>query len=217
MIEPDLVDDSASHVSIDLDRAREAVDPLSVPSSSFTESTASSAFIAGLLSSGIRKGQNIVWVSGSQKIFPPALKWFGISPQQVLFLQVKKEKDISWAIQEALKCSSLAAVVGELPEMTLTTSRRFQLTIEEAGVGCFLLRAKPKNLLTTAVSRWHIQPLHSVVDDGFPGIGHPRWQVKLLKARNGRPGAWDIEWFNGGFRYVSRLAVIHKVVQKQTG
>lgn len=181
------------------------------------EAAASSAFIAGLLSSCVSKESSIVWVGSSQKIFPPALKWFGLSPHQVLFLNIKKERDVLWAIQEALTCSSLAAVVGELPEINLTTSRRFQLAIEETGVGCFMLRAAPKNLLTTAVSRWHVQPLHSKVEDGFPGIGHPRWQVKLLKARNGKPGAWNIEWLSGSFRYVSKLAVMHKAAQKQTG
>ncbi len=87
----------------------------------------------------------------------------------------------------------------------------------KAGVGCFILRNKPKNVLTTGVSRWQIQPMHSEVEDGFPGLGHPRWQVKLLKVRNGSPGSWNIEWSNGGFRYVSKLGVIHKALQKQTG
>lgn len=181
------------------------------------EATASSAFISGLLSSHICTEQSIVWISASHKIFPPSLKWFGISPQQVLFLHVKKEKDVSWAIQEALKCSSLSAVVGELPEMALTTSRRFQLAIEKAGVGCFILRSNPKNLLTTTVSRWHVQPLPSSIEDYFPGLGHPRWRVNLLKARNGKTGTWDIEWVNGGFHYSPKLAVIHKALQKQTG
>ena len=181
------------------------------------EATASSAFISGLLSSSVHKEHSLVWISASQKIFPSALKWFGIQPHRVLFLHVKKEADVSWAVQEALKCSSLSAVVGELPELNLTESRRFQLAIEEAGVGCFILRRNPKNLLTTSVSRWHVQPLHSMVEDGFTGLGHPRWRVNLLKVRNGKPGNWDIEWSNGGFRYVSKLAVIHKSAQKKTG
>ncbi|MES2880937.1 MAG: Error-prone repair protein ImuA, partial [Bacteroidota bacterium] len=74
----------------------------------------------------------------------------------------------------------------------------------------------PKNLLTTAVSRWHIQPMHSNVENDFPGIGHPRWHVKLLKVRNGKPASWHVEWA-GGFHYVSKLAIMHKPVQTQTG
>lgn len=181
------------------------------------EATASSAFIAGLLSAHHHKARNMVWISSSQKIFPPALKWFGILPHQVLFLHIKKEADALWAIQEALKCSSLSAVIGELPELNLTTSRRFQLAIEEAGVGCFILRHRPKNLLTTAVSRWHVQPVRSIIEEAFPGLGHPRWRVNLLKVRNGKIGSWDIEWSGGGFRYLSALAPMHRALQKQTG
>lgn len=181
------------------------------------EASSSSAFIAAMLSPRLPKGTTAVWISPTCKIFPPALKWFGIEPHQVLFLNIKKEKDISCAINEALTCSSLSAVVGEMSEMSITASRRFQLAIEETGVGCFILRSNPKNLMTTAVSRWQIKPLHTKMEDGFPGIGHPRWQVKLLKARNGKPGTWDIEWVNGSFRYVSKLAIIHKALQKQTG
>ena len=181
------------------------------------ELSSSSAFIAALLSSHFKKGATAVWISPTRKIFPPALKWFGFDPHRVLFLNVKKEKDISWAINEALTCSSLSAVVGEMPEMSITASRRFQLAIEDAGVGCFILRKNPKNLLTTAVSRWHIQPLPTKTEEGFPGIGYPRWQVNLLKVRNGKTASWNVEWTSDGFRYVSKLAVIHKALQKQTG
>ena len=181
------------------------------------EAAASSAFIAGLLSYRICEVATVVWIGSSIKIFPPSLKWFGIEPHCVVFLQVKKEKDISWAIQEALSCSSLSAVVGEMPEMSITASRRFQLAIENAGVGCFILRKNPKNLLTTAVTRWHIQPLPTKKETGLPGIGHPRWKVDLLKVRNGKTGSWDIEWTASGFRYPSRFAVMGNSLYKQIG
>ena len=182
------------------------------------EVASSSAFIAGLLSSRVSKTGTVVWIGSSIKIFPPSLKWFGIEPHCVVFLHVKKEKDVLWAFNEALGCSSLLAVVGEMPEISITTSRRFQLTIEDAGVGCFIIRHHPKNLLTTAVSRWHIHPSPSRVEDRFPGLGHPRWKVNLLKVRNGKTGSWNIEWVNGGFRYIApQFTVVHKGLQKQTG
>jgi protein ImuA len=181
------------------------------------EVAASSAFIAALLSSRVSKVATVVWVGLSIKVFPPSLKCFGIEPHCVVFLQVKKEKDIPWAIHEALTCSSLSAVVGEMPEMSITASRRFQLAIEDAGVGCFILRKNPKNLLTTVVSRWHIQPLPTKTEGHFPGIGHPRWKVDLLKVRNGKTGSWNVEWTSKGFRYPSRLALIHNNLHKQIG
>jgi protein ImuA len=181
------------------------------------ELSSSSAFIAALVSSRFKKGATAVWISPSRKIFPPSLKWFGIEPHQILFLNIKKEKEILWAINEALTCSSLSAVVSELPEINITASRRFQLTIEDAGVGCFILRKNPKNLLTTAVSRWHIQPLPTRTENSLPGLGHPRLKVDLLKVRNGKTGSWNIEWTSDGFRYPSKLAVIHKSLHKQIG
>jgi protein ImuA len=181
------------------------------------EIAASSAFIAGLISSRVSRLATVVWIGSSIKVFPPSLKWFGIEPHCVVFLHVKKEKDIPWALHEALTCSSLSAVVGELPEMSITASRRFQLAIEEACVGCFILRRNPKNLLTTAVSRWHIQPLPSLTEEGFPGLGHPRWKVNLLKVRNGKTGSWDVEWRSNGFLYPSKLAVIPNTLHKQIG
>lgn len=181
------------------------------------ELSSASAFITGLLSSRFKKTASVVWISPARKIFPPALKWFGMEPHQILFLNIKKEKEITWAVNEALTCSSLSAVIGELPEMSITASRRFQLTIEDARVGCFILRRNPKNLLTTAVSRWHIQPLPTITEDNLPGLGHPRWKVNLLKVRNGKTGSWNMEWTNNGFRYPSRFAVIHNTLQKQIG
>jgi len=36
--------------------------------------------------------------------------------------------------------------------------------------------------------------------DGLPGLGFPRWQVELLKVRNGQPGSWVVEWSDGRFK-----------------
>jgi protein ImuA len=31
-------------------------------------------------------------------------------------------------------------------------------------------------------------------------VGHPRWNVELLRIRNGKPGQWQVEWSDGCFR-----------------
>ena len=56
--------------------------------------TASSGFIAGILSTALQKGGAVVWVSSSQLIFPPALIPFGIDPAQIIFIQLKNQKEI---------------------------------------------------------------------------------------------------------------------------
>lgn len=181
------------------------------------EATASGGFISGILSSLLRKGGVALWISASRRIFPPALKSFGIQPEQVIFLDLAKEKEFSWAVEEALKCTALTAVVGEMREISFTGSRRFQLAIEKSGVSCFIVRRNPKNLSTTAVARWQIKPSPSRLEEGLPGVGHPCWKVALLKARNGKPGNWEVEWVSGRFRYVPKLSVLQPAFKKKTG
>ena len=36
-----------------------------------------------------------------------------------------------WVIEEALKCEGLAAVIGEIKELSFTQSRRLQLAVEK--------------------------------------------------------------------------------------
>lgn len=181
------------------------------------EATASGAFITGLLSSLMNNNGAALWICAKQHIFPPALRFFGVRPEQFIFLHPKNAIEISWAVEEALKCKALTAVVGEVEGMSFTESRRFQLAIERSGVGCFVLRRKPKNPATAAVTHWQIRPGHSRTEEGLPGVGHPCWQVNLLKVRNGKPGSWDIEWANGRFRHLSRLAAIPELLQAKTG
>lgn len=171
-------------------------------------SAAANGFISGLLSALLKKEGICMWVSAGRKLFPPALKFFGVEPHRVIFIDVRREKDALWVMEQALKCNALAAVVGELQNISFAESRRLQLAVAESRVTGFLHR---HNLHTAnplaSVSRWQISPIASQLPDGLPGVGFPRWEVELEKIRNGRPGIWQIEWRNGTF--------IHLPAQKQ--
>lgn len=178
---------------------------------------ASSGFISGMLATLMGKNGAIAWISSARTLFPPALKRFGIEPDRVIFVDLQKERDVAWAIEEALKCGALAAVVGEIKEISFTTSRRLQLAVEESQVTGFLIRKNARNLSTTAcVSRWMITPLPSKTEENMPGIGFPRWKVDLLKIRNGKPGSWQLEWAGTRFRQVSAVSDIDRP-QRKTG
>jgi protein ImuA len=159
---------------------------------------ATSGFVASLLS-GITGSNGIaLWISTSRTLYPPALKSFGISPERFIFIDLKKEKEVWWAVEEGLKCSSVAAVVGEMPTLDFTSSRRLQLAVEESCVTGFVIRPNPKKLTTTAcVSRWKIASLPGEVVGDLPGVGYPQWKVELLRVRNGQPGEWEVKWMNG--------------------
>ncbi|MEO6232700.1 MAG: Error-prone repair protein ImuA [Ferruginibacter sp.] len=177
--------------------------------------TATCGFVAGLLASLMQQGGAAIWISNGRKIFPPALKSFGIAPDKIIFIDLKKEKEMLWAMEEALKCEGLSAVIGEIQELSFTASRRLQLAVEDSHVTGFMLRNNPRTLSTTAcVTRWKITPLPSELSDAMPGVGFPRWNIALLKVRNGNPGNWQVEFTAGRFRHLYQLAAIHQRQQK---
>src|SRR5579864_6642104 len=49
-------------------------------------------FTAGLLSGMMKTGGVTIWIGSSPHIFPPALKAFGIHPEHILFIHLRKEK-----------------------------------------------------------------------------------------------------------------------------
>lgn len=181
------------------------------------EMAATDGFISGILSSLMKRGSAAIWISRDKNIFPPALVGFGIRPEHIVFVQMKREQDILWATEEALKCPELTAVVSEVKELSFTTSRRFQLSVEQTGTTGFIILHRPKNILQTAsLARWHIHPMPSDAYD-LPGIGVPRWKVELLKVRNARPASWTLEWQQGVFRRVDEQQVPLDISTRKTG
>jgi len=168
-------------------------------------SAASDGFIAGLLSVLMENGAACVWVSTTRHLFPASLSLFNVEPERIIFMDVQSEKDVLWITEEAIKCAGLAAVVAELNNVSLIESRRLQLAVETSGVTGFILRKDGnKKASTVATARWKVSPLPSVTHDGLPGIGFPRWQVELLKVRNGNPGSFILEWAGEKFEEIKK-------------
>jgi len=215
------------------------------------EVSASCAFASALISTLMKKGGLSFWISSFQNIFPPALQLFGINPEKIIFLHLKKEKEKLWAMEEALKCDALSFVIGEINEISFTESRRFQLITEKSKVTAFIIRRNPKNLSTASVTRWNIKPAHSqfenfnqpllgsenflvekfkvkslhegqknysdVATKGMPGIGYPKWDVALLKVRNGKPGSWKIQWRKEKFELIDQPGLLITQAQRKIG
>lgn len=165
------------------------------------ESAATSGFLAGLLGCLLPERGMCLWIGRNREVFPPGLTAFGLTPDRILFIDLAREADLLWAIEEALKCEAISAVVGEVRELGMTESRRLQLAVERSRVTGLLHRRNPRARHALAcASRWRISPLASLPEDGLPGVGFPRWQVDLLKVRNGLPGSWQLEWAEGHFQ-----------------
>jgi protein ImuA len=171
--------------------------------SSEQDFAATNGFIAALLGRLMQFNGVSLWISSSRTLFPAALKQFNIEPQQIIFVDLRNEKDILYAVEEALKCNRLATVVGEIQEISFKESRRLQLAAEQSRVTVFLIRPQRSIAGTIAcVSRWRVASLPSEPIDGMPGVGFPRWNVELLKIRNGKPGKWAIEYSTNRFKEI---------------
>jgi protein ImuA len=167
------------------------------------DAAATSGFLSALLSGVAAETGTIVWIVKDLNLFPPSLKIFGLDPSRIIFIALPKPQEALWAMEEALKCKELAAVIGEIADPDLTATRRLQIATEKSGVPGFLLRMNPRKSGSTAcVTRWSVKPLPSGMDDHCPGVGFPRWQLELIKVKNGQPGTWPVEWRSNAFHLV---------------
>jgi len=164
------------------------------------QNAATGGLMSGIMSILMQQGGACLWIGTSRRLFPSALASFNVDADRVIFIDLQRERDVLWATEEALKCEGLAAVIAEVREISFMQSRRLQLAVESSKVTGFLLRNDPKKLTAnTCVARWEITSLPSMPEAGLPGIGFPRWQVDLLRVRNGTPGSWQLEWDGGQF------------------
>ncbi|WP_143307219.1 ImuA family protein [Chitinophaga vietnamensis] len=171
---------------------------------------ATTGFISSILGGLMQDGRAVIWISTARKIFPPALKSFGIEPDRIIFIDTANDKESLWVMEEALKCEGLAAVVGEIKDVSFTHSRRLQLAVEKSRVTGFIHRHQPRTVnTTTCVSRWLVSPLASGPEELLPGVGFPRWNIVLQRIRGGKPGSWQVEWSDGKLQSIHhRMATV---------
>jgi len=182
------------------------------------QAAATSGFIAGILGTLMKQGGTCLWIGSSRKLFPSSLSLFNIEPDRVIFIDLKRERDVLWVTEEALKCEGLTAVVSELQDINIAQSRRLQLAIESSKVTGFILRTDIyKAKTSTCIARWRISPIPSETEDGLPGVGFPRWQVELLKVRNGNPGVWRMEWAGRSFVSLDEKVVADEALERRVG
>ena len=149
------------------------------------------------------------WTLDAGALYGPALLQFGIDPARLILVRVRRDNDVLWAMEEGLRCGQVAAVVGELDDISLTASRRLQLAAEETGVTALSLRSKvDKPPPSAAATRWRLdavtrekdQPRANHNNDflntppALPGLGAARWQAELFRCRGGTSANWMMEW-----------------------
>lgn len=117
---------------------------------------------------------------------------------QIIHVSVNKAIDVLWAMEEGLRCTTLAGVMGEVwgdpPHLDFTATKRLALRAETHNVPAWLMRRAAHPNLSAARERWRLTSL--------PSLGHPydprapgqaQWQADLFRARWRTPGQWVVQ------------------------
>lgn len=190
---------------------------------------AGTGFAAALLARLATPRTPVLWILRGRDLYAPGLAAYGLTPDRLVAVRAVRPVDALWAMEEALRCSALSAVLGELEGLDLTASRRLQLAAESSGVTGFLLdvgaglgasggrnrlaEGRRAEGLSAAVTRWRLDAAPSLDGEedaaprpagGPPGLGKARWSVALERCRGGRPGHWTLSWDGEGWRDVGK-------------
>jgi protein ImuA len=164
-------------------------------------SAAVAGFAALLLAGFAGAAGSVIWCRqhpgiSATHLYPPGLTAFGLDPARLVVVHARNETDVLWAMENALRCRALAAVLGESRTVAPVAWRRLQLAAANSGVPAVLLRrggaAHGGGTATGAVSRWRV---NAAPQEHRPSsAARTRWRLELLRCRSGVPAAWLVEW-----------------------
>jgi protein ImuA len=123
--------------------------------------------------------------------------WAGvrrITGRPVIHVAVSRPVDVLRVMEEGASCQDLAAVIGEIhgapKALDFVATKRLKLRAEASGVPVLLVRSENTGL-SAARERWRVSALPSGAHpDDAAAPGRPRWRLELLRAPDGRTGAW---------------------------
>ena len=172
--------------------ARGALHEIAAPSEAHL--TATTGFVLRLVSSC-----RLLWIAEDMALiesgapYGPGLDAFGLALERLLTVAATRPHDLLWAMEEALRCRAIGAVIGELRhgEIDMVAMRRLSLAATESGALALLLRAAPANEASTAATRWIVGAAPSAAAHG---PGSPRFATRLIRNRRGPLGSWILEW-----------------------
>ena len=163
----------------------------------------------------------LLWLAEGDDLYAPGLVRYGIGAGRLLVVSgLRRQDDMLWAMEEALRCRAVSGVVAEIGQIGLTAGRRLMLAAEGTGVlGLVLSRRAPGRGGGVgvgggvAISRWRVTavPARTAADgtglpsqesngrrlsetDGTRWTDGARWRVELLHCRGGRPAEWTVAW-----------------------
>lgn len=135
-----------------------------------------------------------LWIAAEPDAYLSGLAGLGLDATRLFLLRAPRQRDALWAAEESLRSPAIAAVLLlGARTLDMTAARRLQLAAETGGGIALLLREEASTPgPTAALTRWRITPRAAAATPHH--LGPPTWEVALLRARGGRPGAWLLQW-----------------------
>jgi protein ImuA len=132
------------------------------------------------------------------------LNQLGVDVGRLILVDAETDKDALWALEEVLRSDAKPAIViGAIEaDLDLTQSRRLNLAAATHATPHVLSRGMKVAGTSAAATRWRITPAPAA-RDRFDTFAYWRWHVTLERCRNGRTGAWLIEWDHAARRFRS--------------
>jgi hypothetical protein len=133
--------------------------------------------------SSCREGGVLVVLDSSRELYPPAIARLGIDLEQLIVIQATDPADGLWALDQALRCLAVAAVLAWPARLDSHTFRRLQLAAEEGGgLGLFVRPRTAQHEPSWADVRLLVEPLSG------GGTAGRRLRIRLLRSRGGADG-----------------------------
>ncbi|HXW25482.1 MAG TPA: DNA repair protein [Xanthobacteraceae bacterium] len=153
------------------------------------------------LAAGAKDSRAVVWIAEDMgriengAPYGPGLDDFGLASERLVTVATAQSRDVLWAMEEALRCRAVGAVVGEIrntDRVDLLASRRLSLAAGRSDACAFLLGTAPGTQPSAAATRWVVAAASSMAS--VAGPGPPRLSVHLTRNRRGPVGSWLLEF-----------------------
>ncbi len=168
-------------------------------SASLNDDAAARLFMAGIAARfADQPGFTVLWAVTVFDLYAPGLEQVGLGPDKVLYAQGRKDVEVLAMAEDGLRDGSLACVIAEVKVADMTATRRLQLAASDGRTPMLLYRSRrsrdrcPLSTPSSAMTRWRIGCTASERLP-WPGVGRPRWQVELVRQRNGDPFSLELE------------------------
>src|SRR5215813_2691607 len=150
--------------------------------------------------------RHVLWIAEDLSLaengapYGPGLDGIGVAPERLITVAAARERDVLWAMEEALRCRAVGMVIGEMRSRGIdqVATRRLALAAAAGNALGLILRTAPDDGPSAAATRWIIGaapfPRSGDGDEERHGVGPPRLAARLVRNRRGHLGAWIVEW-----------------------